>query len=70
MNKTEELRERIARWLFTFVREREDMKLNWEQTKGYYLQEADGILQACKEAGLMFEVRHATGVQWYEEIEL
>ena len=52
----EEIRERLARWLFTFVCERESLKLNWEQTKGYYLQEADNLIkealpELAKEAG-------------------
>lgn len=37
-------REKMAHWLFDFVRDRESLKLNWEQTKGYYLQEADSLL--------------------------
>ena len=44
MTKQEEIREGVARWLFTFVHERENMKLGWEQTKGYYLMEADLLL--------------------------
>lgn len=52
----QELREKIARWLFTFVRERESLVLNWEQTESYYYQEADNLIQEvlpelAKEAG-------------------
>ena len=44
VDKREEIREGIARWLFRFTRERENLELNWEQTKGYYLQEADYLM--------------------------
>jgi hypothetical protein len=42
------VRKATARWLFIFVRERENLKLDWKQTKGYYYQEAELYLDSIE----------------------
>ena len=56
MTKQEKIQEKVAKWLFAFVCEREDLKLDWGQTKGYYLQEATLLLGLLSSQGIVIKV--------------